>query len=203
MKGRKRLSRIKSWSGRPDSNRGPLAPKASALPGCATPRQNRCQVPGVRCQVSAPDSRRPIQFRLTPSARKLLPTSNPFMHTRRGSACGLVFAQDFKSCGPDFIGTVGSIPTHFRHDDAPHPSVVSGSSRFLCFGGRFFRSTKARDDGGVPTLARACRLTSFAALNALGFRSFRTSSPDTWRPTPANCSSAWTKPSRSWSVSRA
>src|SRR5947208_16088609 len=25
-------------SGRPDSNRGPLAPKASALPGCATPR---------------------------------------------------------------------------------------------------------------------------------------------------------------------
>ena len=28
----------KSWSGRPDLNRGPLAPKASALPGCATPR---------------------------------------------------------------------------------------------------------------------------------------------------------------------
>lgn len=27
------------WSGRPDSNRGPLAPKASALPDCATPRQ--------------------------------------------------------------------------------------------------------------------------------------------------------------------
>ena len=27
-----------SWSGRADSNRGPLAPKASALPGCATPR---------------------------------------------------------------------------------------------------------------------------------------------------------------------
>ncbi len=26
------------WSGRADSNRGPLAPKASALPGCATPR---------------------------------------------------------------------------------------------------------------------------------------------------------------------
>ena len=23
-------------------------------------------------------------------------------------------AQDFKSCGPDYIGTVGSIPTHFR-----------------------------------------------------------------------------------------
>src|SRR5713101_2475982 len=27
------------WSGRPDSNRGPPAPKAGALPGCATPRQ--------------------------------------------------------------------------------------------------------------------------------------------------------------------
>jgi hypothetical protein len=25
-----------------------------------------------------------------------------------------VSAQDFKSCGPDSIGTVGSIPTHFR-----------------------------------------------------------------------------------------
>ncbi|SPE32638.1 hypothetical protein SBA2_690002 [Acidobacteriia bacterium SbA2] len=24
--------------------------------------------------------------------------------------------RDFKSCGPDYIGTVGSIPTHFRHD---------------------------------------------------------------------------------------
>jgi hypothetical protein len=28
-----------SWSGRADSNRGPPAPKAGALPGCATPRQ--------------------------------------------------------------------------------------------------------------------------------------------------------------------
>src|SRR5262245_6313602 len=27
------------WSGRPDSNRRPPAPKAGALPGCATPRQ--------------------------------------------------------------------------------------------------------------------------------------------------------------------
>src|SRR5579883_84905 len=27
------------WSGRPDLNRGPPAPKAGALPGCATPRQ--------------------------------------------------------------------------------------------------------------------------------------------------------------------
>jgi hypothetical protein len=27
------------WSGRPDSNRGPPAPKAGALPGCATPRR--------------------------------------------------------------------------------------------------------------------------------------------------------------------
>src|SRR5262249_39677576 len=26
------------WSGRPDLNRGPPAPKAGALPGCATPR---------------------------------------------------------------------------------------------------------------------------------------------------------------------
>jgi hypothetical protein len=30
----------KRWSGRPDSNRGPPAPKAGALPGCATPRHD-------------------------------------------------------------------------------------------------------------------------------------------------------------------
>src|SRR5215471_1280633 len=29
---------LKSWSGRPDLNRGPHAPQACALPGCATPR---------------------------------------------------------------------------------------------------------------------------------------------------------------------
>src|SRR3990172_10441948 len=29
---------FKTWSGRPDLNRRPLAPKASALPGCATSR---------------------------------------------------------------------------------------------------------------------------------------------------------------------
>jgi hypothetical protein len=28
-------------SGRPDSNRGPPAPKAGALPGCATPRREQ------------------------------------------------------------------------------------------------------------------------------------------------------------------
>ena len=31
----------KRWSGRPDSNRRPPAPKAGALPGCATPRQTK------------------------------------------------------------------------------------------------------------------------------------------------------------------
>ena len=30
--------RRKLWSGRADLNRGPPAPKAGALPGCATPR---------------------------------------------------------------------------------------------------------------------------------------------------------------------
>src|SRR5579862_9037091 len=29
---------VSKWSGRPDLNRGPPAPKAGALPGCATPR---------------------------------------------------------------------------------------------------------------------------------------------------------------------
>jgi hypothetical protein len=35
-----------SWSGRRDSNSRPLAPHASALPGCATSRpEDRCQLP--------------------------------------------------------------------------------------------------------------------------------------------------------------
>src|ERR1700723_4253561 len=34
---RSRLERV-NWSGRQDSNLRPLAPHASALPGCATPR---------------------------------------------------------------------------------------------------------------------------------------------------------------------
>src|ERR1700732_3370754 len=33
------VTRRKDWSGRPDLNRRPPAPKAGALPGCATPRQ--------------------------------------------------------------------------------------------------------------------------------------------------------------------
>ena len=37
-KANSRSSLLECWSGRADSNRGPLAPKASALPGCATPR---------------------------------------------------------------------------------------------------------------------------------------------------------------------
>ena len=32
------VSNDEDWSGRPGSNRGPPAPKAGALPGCATPR---------------------------------------------------------------------------------------------------------------------------------------------------------------------
>ena len=33
---------MSEWSGRPDLNRGPPAPKAGALPGCATPRHLLC-----------------------------------------------------------------------------------------------------------------------------------------------------------------
>src|SRR5215467_8680411 len=40
LKGRTTVYAVrKIWSGRPDLNRGPPAPKAGALPGCATPRQ--------------------------------------------------------------------------------------------------------------------------------------------------------------------
>ena len=36
--------RAACWSGRPDLNRGPPAPKAGALPSCATPRRATCRV---------------------------------------------------------------------------------------------------------------------------------------------------------------
>src|SRR5579859_4250410 len=46
------------WSGRADLNRGPPAPKAGALPGCATPRQNKTATslpfhPKGRCAIHA------------------------------------------------------------------------------------------------------------------------------------------------------
>src|SRR5208282_5985714 len=47
-------------------------------------------------------------------AEEKVTDSKEVVYNDGGSACGLVFAQDFKSCGPDYIGTVGSIPTHFR-----------------------------------------------------------------------------------------
>ena len=41
---KERIQQWKKWSGRPDLNRGPHAPQACALPGCATPRPPR---PGI------------------------------------------------------------------------------------------------------------------------------------------------------------
>ena len=38
---RRRFTRSAAWSGREDSNLRPLRPERSALPGCATPRQNQ------------------------------------------------------------------------------------------------------------------------------------------------------------------
>src|SRR5438128_11113916 len=43
-KGRSRRKSLKNWSGREDLNLRPPAPKAGALPGCATPRQKRTGV---------------------------------------------------------------------------------------------------------------------------------------------------------------
>ena len=44
------------WSGRRDLNSGPLAPEASALPGCATPRLNSQSSP-IDCGLSAEPDR--------------------------------------------------------------------------------------------------------------------------------------------------
>src|SRR2546422_980772 len=48
--GRSRLLILRGWSGRPDLNRRPLAPQASALPGCATSRESR--LTGHRVQAA-------------------------------------------------------------------------------------------------------------------------------------------------------
>src|SRR5690606_28986521 len=48
------------WSGRPDSNQRPSAPKADALPGCATPRDVEARVSGRGAQAfGARQSARP------------------------------------------------------------------------------------------------------------------------------------------------
>src|SRR5215469_18131518 len=44
---------IEVWSGRPDLNRGPPAPKAGALPGCATPRHEDPVDSTVFCDCSS------------------------------------------------------------------------------------------------------------------------------------------------------
>src|SRR6202011_91869 len=42
----------KKWSGREDLNLRPPAPKAGALPGCATPRRRAQQLYGLRCSLT-------------------------------------------------------------------------------------------------------------------------------------------------------
>ena len=66
----------RNWSGRPGSNRGPPAPKAGALPGCATPRRS----PRHGTKLSQP-RRFPIRFgpaRRQPSLTPRPPTANAF-----------------------------------------------------------------------------------------------------------------------------
>ncbi len=47
------------WSGCPDSNRGPPAPKAGALPGCATPRKSESRVTSPASRVNPLTDRDP------------------------------------------------------------------------------------------------------------------------------------------------
>jgi hypothetical protein len=51
-------------------------------------------------------------------------------------------------------------------------STFNSHSCFLCLGDLCLRLSCGLVGGGVPTLARACRLTSFAALNGLMARGF-------------------------------
>src|SRR6185437_15370668 len=47
-----------AWSGRPDLNRRPSAPKADALPDCATPRRKRLMTRGFLRAAEAPRKRK-------------------------------------------------------------------------------------------------------------------------------------------------
>ena len=81
----------REWSGRPDLNRGPLAPKASALPGCATPRMglwNHSAKLGGLCPACsgsvrvcgpAPEFRACVK---TPSVAGLRAAESGFQHLR-------------------------------------------------------------------------------------------------------------------------
>src|SRR5713226_304250 len=102
----------KSWSGRADSNRGPLAPKASALPGCATPRKGWLNSAERAASMhgrqllggdigfilpSFPATVQPESNCGWPTPAYLLQRYRKLMQTGCGSACGLVSAWDFKS----------------------------------------------------------------------------------------------------------
>ena len=67
------------WSGRRDSNSGPPAPKAGALPGCATPRPDQDPIRRTPRSRPAPLASRPVQTGVT-LATELSATSN-FMVT--------------------------------------------------------------------------------------------------------------------------
>src|SRR5262245_13314772 len=56
------LVNSQEWSGRPDLNRGPHAPQACALPGCATPRRVETPRPGGEKQKNATESRLSLAF---------------------------------------------------------------------------------------------------------------------------------------------
>jgi hypothetical protein len=61
-----------------------------------------------------------------------------------------VSAWDFKSYGPDFIGTVGSIPTHFRH-----ANLVSPEESPACLTIQLLKTSRGKDtiQSGLGNLA--------------------------------------------------
>src|SRR5689334_1202320 len=58
---------VKRWSGRPDSNRRRPAPKAGALPGCATPRLVKNTLKNAPNRHDALRRRAGVALRVAPS----------------------------------------------------------------------------------------------------------------------------------------
>jgi hypothetical protein len=84
------------WSGRGDSNSGPLAPHASALPSCATARQwwSGYSGSGVQCNGIPGGSRRKSRVPEAAAHGALAPPSKWLHKRRRAPPCGARWPPD-------------------------------------------------------------------------------------------------------------
>src|SRR5580704_617224 len=170
-------SRRKYWSGRPDLNRRPPAPKAGALPGCATPRHevpcNSKLFPHLRLRQTRTRSnvmsRIQSRFKLrTESSVHNSRASRGFVHGNFGDARDI--SPTLRQSKPYFIrqhrsmrsDVTGSDSARFRNGWGP---LLSCLSRFSCPGhvisrGLFLSKIRLRTKFLLSLLAISAGLTA-------------------------------------------